>query len=190
MPVTFKYPENPDWNPTVEIRNLITEDYVDFTVDKFWKEVNTNGQYGPSYMYFITVFGYSYFDAKERKVIEQKLPEGQQATYFAIPRVHAKLENLVGSAVRLKAVETKSGQTAYGVTPLDKLKEDSKEDNSNESTSSDGISVESPNLNEQGPELKRLVDEFKKGGFDEDAVVNALKVKYPVESIKEVYKLE
>lgn len=187
MVIELNFPENPDWNPTLNAKNLILGDYIDFTVDKFWKEIpSKNPEYGSSFMYFVTVFEYSYYDAKARNPVDKKFPSGQKATYFANARVAAELDKYIEQPVRLEAVETKGGRVAYGVAHLDKVS--SNEDSS--SLGSDDVKVTSPDLpNEHGPELVKLVNEFKKLGFDEDAVVNSLKANYPEESIREVFKL-
>ena len=164
--------ENETWNDTLNIRGLAEGDYLVLSLDGYMK--NDDGEpknYGKfdSHLTWVDVFEYSYFDAKQRKVIDVKLDEAHRCSYFMSQPIWNKLIDSdipEGQGFKLSMVPTKTaGRTTYKV----------------ESFTPSNISIKDEPKKESNISID--ITKLKASGLSKEDIATVLAVKYTPEEI-------
>jgi hypothetical protein len=185
MVIELKTADNPEWKPKLVFTKLAVGDYIVLSVERMHKEI-TGGQYGSSFMCFVKVYEYSYFDTAARKVVDAKFPDGAEASTFFNEGIYNKIsKNPEKTLIKISAVETKNGKVAYDAKPFSIGK----------ATDGEIIDVEFNNEGKMVSALEKesilsTIKSMRTMNFTDKEIEDKLVTKYPAESIKELLALK
>lgn len=131
MAITIIPSEQEGYSPKLEVKGLVAGDYIIMSVDGFLKDqdgepkywVNESPKYGRSvsYLAFVDVFEYEYFDVDKREVIKEKVA-AERCSYFISEALKKKLDASkiqFGQALKLGMKKLDGGKSCYIIEAYD-----------------------------------------------------------------------
>lgn len=201
MVITIEEPKQEGWNHSLSVKGLVAGDYVVLSVDNFktnqdgsvWTHTNNHPQYGQStsYLAYVDVFDYSYFDSDERKVIDKENKEPVRCSYFMSEAIYKKIiDSKVpnGKALKLGMKKLDNNRSTYVVEQYVFEGNQSKPSEEISDVTDDSLGkVEEVNFDEAElqSKVKEAVQSLRNAKIIPDnEILELLKKDYPEELIK------
>ena len=196
MAITIIPSEQEGYSPKLEVKGLVAGDYIIMSVDGFLKDqdgevrswTNTSTKYGKStsYLAFVDVFEYEYFDVDKREVVKKKFSEPGRCSFFvsaAIKRKYDESKVPEGQTFKLGMKKLEGGKSTYVIESYDLVQQtpvSTSPETQNEEISKDvsDKSEEPKKTDTEGRvvKLEKAVNDLKKSEmFNDEQVVQMLK---------------
>jgi len=198
MAIVIEEPKQEGWSHTLSVKGLVAGDYLVISIDGFKMNGESrwfnDSQYGKSYLSYVDVFEYSYFDVDNRAVVDKKLDSPVRCSYFLSEALLRKIDESKvphGQMMKIGMKKLDGGKSTYVVeqfVPGVPGGESSSPSTTVEPSDNDVGTVEEVSFDsaEKEGKLKQAVESLKKANMDDNTIVTMLKGEFTEEKVREL----